>query len=617
MLRLRQRQEDAVSLFERLAGEYDAWQAVLGLAGARLVAGDPAAAAAALERLLSRYAVAEEAAVAPLADGVAAAVGAVGWCGLSADGTLIVRSAAPVVAQLDGRKLDGLELPRSWQGGTRLTVTAGGADLLGSPIDLAALRRAEGTVRSVSGGLSGWVWQPGRPAAAPVVTVREAKGGGSRRVTGRQLAGDGPPGPPRAAPRRFAVPAGRLDAMTGRLHVLGPDGRDLAGSPLDPAREAKSPPLQAVAEPRQSAAAVWRGGQEPGQASVILVTHHLGGGVERVIAARCAALRAKGYRPVVLRPGVWVTDSPRTGDPDLRFHLPREWPGLIRLLRDGAPAWVELHHLLEHDPSMLELPEMLDVPFEVFVHDYAWFCPRIVLIGASGRYCGEPALRACVACVAELGANIHETIGVAALRRRSAAVLRRARRVIAPSADAAARTARHFAGVTPEAVPLEDDAAIPAPARHATMARHVCVPGAIGPPKGYDVLLACARDAAERDLNLAFTVVGHTMNDSLLMATGRVFVTGEYKEEEAVRLIRAQRADLAFVPSVWPETWCFALSQAWRAGLQTVAFDIGAQAERIRATGYGWLLPLDLGAPAVNDALLALPQPCPVTADTP
>ena len=50
------------------------------------------------------------------------------------------------------------------------------------------------------------------------------------------------------------------------------------------------------------------------------------------------------------------------------------------------------------------------------------------------------------------------------------------------------------------------------------------------------------------------------------------------------------------LPSIFPETWCLSLAEAWRAGLRVVAFDIGAQAERIRRTGRGFLLPLGLPA---------------------
>jgi len=102
-------------------------------------------------------------------------------------------------------------------------------------------------------------------------------------------------------------------------------------------------------------------------------------------------------------------------------------------------------------------------------------------------------------------------------------------------------------------------------------------------------------------------VVGHTIDDSRLIEAG-VFVTGPYEPEEAEALIRAQEASIALIPSVVPETWCFALTEAWRAGLRAVAFDLGAQAERIRVTGRGLVLPLESSPGQVNDALLASVQ---------
>jgi glycosyltransferase involved in cell wall biosynthesis len=90
-----------------------------------------------------------------------------------------------------------------------------------------------------------------------------------------------------------------------------------------------------------------------------------------------------------------------------------------------------------------------------------------------------------------------------------------------------------------------------------------------------------------------------------LLEVGNVSITGAYDEGDAEALIRAEGAAVAFLPSLWPETWCYTLTAAWNAGLQVLAFDIGTPAERIRATGRGWLLPLAAGPGMVNDALMA------------
>ncbi len=347
--------------------------------------------------------------------------------------------------------------------------------------------------------------------------------------------------------------------------------------------------------------------------AAILITHGGGGGVDRVVAERGAALDSDGLRTIVLRPadaGAAHRNRCSVGGgafPNLIYAVPEELPDLARLLRPDRPRHVELHHLLGHSHAILGLARLLRLPFDLFVHDYAWFCPRIALVSTARRYCGEPDVAGCEACVADLGTNLHEDIPVPALLARSSADMASARQVIVPSFDAAARVRRHFPGARPVVQAWEGDAMLPplTPAPPGAR-RRVCVVGAIGVEKGYEVLLACARDARTRSLPLEFVIVGFTADDTRLIDAGPVFVTGEYADADAAALIRAQRAHLAFIPSVWPETWCFALSRAWEAGLAVAAFDLGAQAERIRAAGRGWLLPLGLQARAVNDALLSL-----------
>ena len=361
------------------------------------------------------------------------------------------------------------------------------------------------------------------------------------------------------------------------------------------------------------------------EGAIVLVTHDSSGGVERVVRERAAQIRASGLRTIVLRPVLdpegqggslpglcRVGDGPTCRDfPNLVFQLPAELTALTRLLKSDGPMLLEVHHRLGHAASVLDLAERLKIPTAFHLHDYASFCPRITLLGPERRYCGEPTdIATCNACVADCEERIGEAISVADLRARSAAEFARARRVVVPSADMAGRLRRHFPLVRPEITPLEHDAGFPSPHPQpaASPLHRICVIGAIGVEKGYDVLLACARDAAINALPLEFVLVGHSSDDDRLMDTGRVFVTGRYAESDALALIRSMKANLAFLPSIWPETWGFTLGLAWRAGLRTAVFDIGAMAARVRASGHGTILPLGLSAPATNQALMALSQ---------
>lgn len=360
----------------------------------------------------------------------------------------------------------------------------------------------------------------------------------------------------------------------------------------------------------------WNASADAKRPATLLITHDAGGGVEQRIAAACAAQIAAGRRPVVLRPAsardgityLRLADGMRDDYPNLRFAMPVELTALIRFLKRLRPAEVQLHHTLGHHTAIYDLIARLDVPYDVHVHDYLLICPRVTLVGRERRYCGEPILTTCEHCMADLGSYAGDTVSVGRLRQRSEELLARARGIVTPSHDAAARIRRYFPALRPEVVPHEDDAVLAATPLHAAVSgsiARICVVGAIGVDKGFEVLLACARDATERGLPLEFVVVGHTIDDGRLLDTGSVFITGEYRRDEAVPLIQAQNASLAWVPSIWPETWCFTLSEAWRAGLRVATFDLGAQAERVRRTGRGIVLPLGLPAASINSALLS------------
>jgi glycosyltransferase involved in cell wall biosynthesis len=116
-----------------------------------------------------------------------------------------------------------------------------------------------------------------------------------------------------------------------------------------------------------------------------------------------------------------------------------------------------------------------------------------------------------------------------ALRTRSAAEMIEATSVVVPSSDVAFRIIRHFPEAHLKVRSWEEAGELP-PANPQPQGpdgmRRICVIGAIGIEKGYEVLLACARDAANRRLNLRFMLVGYSCDDARLTATGRVHITG-------------------------------------------------------------------------------------------
>jgi GT2 family glycosyltransferase/glycosyltransferase involved in cell wall biosynthesis len=350
---------------------------------------------------------------------------------------------------------------------------------------------------------------------------------------------------------------------------------------------------------------------------VLLMTFRLPGGVKRHVRRREAELSSAGHTVIVLQPA----DQDRTpqrvtlevdslGLEDLAFDLPGDLHLLSKLLLELGLSHIELHHFLDVPSSVLEVATTMGVPYDVYIHDYSWICPRITLIRGDGTYCGEPPVEDCEACVSAHGSAMVEPVSVAALRARNSFILTGANRVVAPSWDARERLARYFPDLEIQVIPWEDLVEVHVPGRSAPRVEpapsrrvRVAVIGAIGVQKGYQVLLDCARDAAARGLDLEFIVIGYTVDDEPLLATGRVFITGAYHEEEIGDLLDREKCDVAFFPSIAPETWCYSLTYALAWNLPVLAFDHGALAERLRSYRAAQLVPLSASREQINDSL--------------
>jgi GT2 family glycosyltransferase/glycosyltransferase involved in cell wall biosynthesis len=357
-----------------------------------------------------------------------------------------------------------------------------------------------------------------------------------------------------------------------------------------------------------------------GSGAILFVTHDWGGGIERHVEELRRRLKAEDvaifflraeanqtHRAVLSHPSVWP--APNLGPFDLRADV----APLVEALRRLDIGHIHVHSLVGFDQPTAarwipRVARALGVPYDFTAHDYLCMCPRMTLIDGSGTYCGEPELEECERCVGQNGSAFGQ-VGVRAWRDAYASLLQGARAVIAPGNDVAARIARHFRGVTPMVrAHVEDAVALGAPgprrrARGETL--RVAVIGAIHPHKGFDVLRECARDAAARNLPIAFRLVGYSSDDDALRRWGNVEILGPYDGAELPRILARERCHCALFPSVWPETHSYTLSAAIAAGLHPVAFDLGVPAERIRSLGWGTLLPVDATPAAVNGALLA------------
>lgn len=386
----------------------------------------------------------------------------------------------------------------------------------------------------------------------------------------------------------------RVRENLAKLHMIYPD------YPLRIQRYIESDPL-AVPRGRVNMALLKR----LGTGFMLFVTHGLGGGTETAIRDFVRLNSSRGEKILILRS---VSSGKLVLSPAMEPYeetLAAEYPRDTRVevlaehLRDLEIESICFHHTLGFHLDIWRLPDLLGVPYDVMIHDYFMACPRINLTDSSGFYCGQPETAVCERCVKSgslepvVRKQLAESGGtVSSWRKFHAARLAGARRVTAPTDSAC----EHFR----KSLPVENIEVTPHPElplvikwrpRSRMLPHRIAVLGAIAPHKGADLLLACARQAERENLPLQFIVIGHTSCDDDLAVLENVEITGRYEPYELGTLIENSGCSVALFLSVWPETHCYALSEAWRFGLYPIAMDIGALGERIRRSGAGALIP--------------------------
>lgn len=344
----------------------------------------------------------------------------------------------------------------------------------------------------------------------------------------------------------------------------------------------------------------YRLAQALGTGAVVLVSHGRGGGIERHLGDLIDVYRAEGRSFVTLRideaaPRRLRVDYANTSEdvycPNLQgFDLdaPELFETFLAWLK---PGFAHVHSFFGLAPDCIDrLEETIRTRIGTYYftwHDQFSLVPHPDLVDAFGRYrdVSDPDV---ARDVVRLSGDLYRHVDIDDWRRRRGAFLAGARAVIAPSHAAAGMAGQlvdeAMIRVRPHREPplgIADKLTWMAPPT-ADRPLRIALIGALGGLKGSDVLNGLARHVDELGLPIEMTLIGFCD----LPLPDCVTVTGAYKGDRAALAHLTDTAPhLCFFPGVGPETYNYTLTLPILCGVPVVAFDIGAQGERVRDLG--------------------------------
>jgi glycosyltransferase involved in cell wall biosynthesis/spore maturation protein CgeB len=254
--------------------------------------------------------------------------------------------------------------------------------------------------------------------------------------------------------------------------------------------------------------------------------------------------------------------------------------------------FVHFHHFIGHPPSLVHVARSLGVPTAMTVHDYLPVCNEYQLISFTGDFCGAPdvSLAQCDLC---LWKKRQILPGSQAARRDFWNGVLAAMDLIFFSTSGVRNlvgaiypAVRQHAGIRVLPVPILDDQPVDAHAPQPTVGQsakplRVALLGNVTLGKGGDLFAPAASALASAPVE--FHVFGRLddgyeyLSDKAMFPN--VFVHGGYLADQLPAELL--QCDVSVHVSIWPETYCLTLSEAWQNGIVPIVSDIGALGERV------------------------------------
>ncbi len=288
------------------------------------------------------------------------------------------------------------------------------------------------------------------------------------------------------------------------------------------------------------------------------------------------------------------------GFDEAMLTCPRREAAFSELLYRHGIELVHFQHLIGHPPSLGLLPSALGLRSILSLHDYHAVCSRFNLLDYRGVYCDIPSLpiETCDVC---LNACAGAATGSQARRRAFFGRVLQHIDVLHANTDGVASLYQRMYPALLEhdrirvnAVPMpKDDELAELPMQQSHQGRlKIAVPGNFTRNKGGAELIHVLNQLRYDEVDIS--IVGPVQDDYQaileVLKIPNLTLRGAYKPGTLKQILAGH--DLSIHFSIWPETYCISLSEAWAAGLVPIVSDIGALGERVIDGVNGYTLPL-------------------------
>ncbi|MEG6567633.1 methyltransferase domain-containing protein [Thermoanaerobacterium saccharolyticum] len=237
-------------------------------------------------------------------------------------------------------------------------------------------------------------------------------------------------------------------------------------------------------------------------------------------------------------------------------------------------------------------------------HDYYCICPMYNLLNYEIKYCNVPPdLKLCNKCIRKnylIKTEVpfiqqdYPNLEISIWRERFGKLLEYCSKIVCFSYTSKEIIQKAYENLSEDIFEIKPhivDWVRPVVISSKSSNLNIAIIGAIGIPKGADVVISIAEYIKENNLKVKLHIFGEIFDPiEKLKENEYVLQHGRYSKFNLPKLMEDNKIDVVIIPSIWPETFSYTTEEVIKMNLNVAVFDLGAPAERVKQYDKGIIL---------------------------
>lgn len=262
---------------------------------------------------------------------------------------------------------------------------------------------------------------------------------------------------------------------------------------------------------------------------------------------------------------------------------------------------IHIHHLRNMYLDVFKIAQEKNIPLIYTLHDFYSICPSSQLFNKETFLCSYTDLNKCSSCIPKklkLNANF-----MTLWRKEFYSNLKIAKKIIVPSLNTKKIALDVYTDLMIDVVEHGYDLVNKMPeynntTQNRTKKFNIAFIGGISEEKGLRYLKEMIDEV--KNTNITIHLFGQAGDKKYNINKRNYIYHGVYLQKDLPNLLIKNDIKLICLLSMCPETYSYTLSESLITEIPVITFDLGAIAERVKATDAGWIFPINSTA---NDIL--------------